>query len=124
MGLRVQRCKCLDHRGILIDVSLRDQLTQLMQSKSYPSKYTRATRLTHFLQTILGRFETGIELTRQIALYVAPVAWTALFIVSLLKFNISYAPHPRVVASRSLKSSFLPIIFLAMVFNLSNLAGF
>jgi hypothetical protein len=41
----------------------------------------------------LGEFEIVVELIKQIALYVTPVAWTALFIVSLLKFNISYAPY-------------------------------
>ncbi|KAK1925607.1 hypothetical protein DB88DRAFT_484484 [Papiliotrema laurentii] len=43
-----------------------------------------------------------------IALYAYPVGWLALLIVSLLKFNIS----------------FLPIVILALVFNLSNLLGF
>ncbi|WRT64379.1 uncharacterized protein IL334_001311 [Kwoniella shivajii] len=43
-----------------------------------------------------------------IALYAYPLGWLALFIVSLLKFNVS----------------FLPIVLLALVFNLSNLLGF
>ncbi|ORY23347.1 hypothetical protein BCR39DRAFT_549346 [Naematelia encephala] len=43
-----------------------------------------------------------------IALYAYPLGWLALFIVSLLKFNVS----------------FLPIVFLALVFNLSNVLGF
>ena len=43
-----------------------------------------------------------------IALYVFPLGWLALFIVSLLKFNVS----------------FLPIVLLALVFNVSNLLGF
>ncbi|OXG11212.1 cytoplasmic protein [Cryptococcus neoformans Tu401-1] len=43
-----------------------------------------------------------------IALYVYPLGWLALLIVSLLKFNVS----------------FLPIVVLALVFNLSNLLGF
>ncbi|WVN89157.1 uncharacterized protein L203_104373 [Cryptococcus depauperatus CBS 7841] len=43
-----------------------------------------------------------------IALYVYPLGWLALFIISILKFNIS----------------FLPIVFLALVFNFSNLLGF
>ncbi|WVQ97661.1 hypothetical protein IAU59_004775 [Kwoniella sp. CBS 9459] len=43
-----------------------------------------------------------------IALYAYPLGWLALLIVSLLKFNIS----------------FLPIVLLALVFNLSNLLGF
>ncbi|KAK8866147.1 hypothetical protein IAR55_001298 [Kwoniella newhampshirensis] len=44
----------------------------------------------------------------QIALYAYPLGWVALMIVSLLKFNIS----------------FLPIVILALVFNLSNVLGF
>ncbi|OCF42124.1 cytoplasmic protein [Kwoniella heveanensis CBS 569] len=43
-----------------------------------------------------------------IALYAYPLGWLALLIVSILKFNIS----------------FLPIVLLALVFNLSNLLGF
>ncbi|ODN92022.1 cytoplasmic protein [Cryptococcus wingfieldii CBS 7118] len=43
-----------------------------------------------------------------IALYAYPLGWLALFIVSLLKFSVS----------------FLPIVALALVFNLSNLVGF
>ncbi|WVW82560.1 hypothetical protein I302_104571 [Kwoniella bestiolae CBS 10118] len=43
-----------------------------------------------------------------IALYAYPLGWLALLIVSLLKFNVS----------------FLPIVLLALVFNLSNLLGF
>ncbi|WWC66169.1 uncharacterized protein I206_100070 [Kwoniella pini CBS 10737] len=43
-----------------------------------------------------------------IALYSYPIGWLALLIVSLLKFNVS----------------FLPIVLLALVFNLSNLLGF
>ncbi|ORX37352.1 Golgi apparatus membrane protein TVP23 [Kockovaella imperatae] len=43
-----------------------------------------------------------------IALYAYPVGWLALLIVSVLKFNVS----------------FLPIVLLALVFNLSNLLGF
>ena len=43
-----------------------------------------------------------------IALYTFPLGWLALFIVSLLKFNVS----------------FLPIVLLALVFNVSNLLGF
>ncbi|KAJ9111732.1 hypothetical protein QFC19_001093 [Naganishia cerealis] len=45
---------------------------------------------------------------RDIALYAFPLGWLALFFVSLLKFNIS----------------FLPIVILALVFNLSNVLGF
>jgi hypothetical protein len=43
-----------------------------------------------------------------VALYAYPLGWIALFIVSLFKFNIS----------------FLPIVFLALVFNFSNVVGF
>jgi len=43
-----------------------------------------------------------------IALYVFPVLWTALLLVSILKFNIS----------------FLPIVLLALVFNVTNAIGF
>ncbi|KAF8525069.1 Golgi apparatus membrane protein TVP23 [Hysterangium stoloniferum] len=43
-----------------------------------------------------------------IALYLFPVLWTLLLIVSILKFNIS----------------FLPIVVLALVFNYSNAIGF
>ncbi|BEI86109.1 hypothetical protein CcaverHIS002_0603960 [Cutaneotrichosporon cavernicola] len=43
-----------------------------------------------------------------IALYAYPLGWIALLIVSILKFNIS----------------FLPIVLLALVFNLSNVVGF
>ncbi|CED84897.1 golgi apparatus membrane protein tvp23 [Phaffia rhodozyma] len=42
------------------------------------------------------------------ALYVYPVGWAVLFFVSLLKFSVS----------------FLPIVALALVFNLSNVLGF
>ncbi|KAG9128445.1 Golgi apparatus membrane protein tvp23 [Ceratobasidium sp. 392] len=42
------------------------------------------------------------------ALYVFPVLWIFLFIVSILKFNIS----------------FLPIVALALVFNITNVIGF
>ncbi|CAE6533574.1 unnamed protein product [Rhizoctonia solani] len=42
------------------------------------------------------------------ALYVFPVLWVLLFIVSLLKFNIS----------------FVPIVALALVFNITNVIGF
>jgi hypothetical protein len=42
------------------------------------------------------------------ALYVYPVMWIFLFIVSILKFNIS----------------FLPIVALALVFNVTNVIGF
>ncbi|CCO27395.1 Golgi apparatus membrane protein TVP23 [Rhizoctonia solani AG-1 IB] len=42
------------------------------------------------------------------ALYVFPVLWVLLFIVSLLKFNIS----------------FVPIVGLALVFNITNVIGF
>ncbi|KAB5589107.1 Golgi apparatus membrane protein TVP23 [Ceratobasidium theobromae] len=42
------------------------------------------------------------------ALYAFPVLWVLLFIVSLLKFNIS----------------FLPIVGLALVFNITNVIGF
>ncbi|CAE6511354.1 unnamed protein product [Rhizoctonia solani] len=44
----------------------------------------------------------------QAALYVFPVLWVLLFIVSLLKFNIS----------------FIPIVGLALVFNITNVIGF
>ncbi|TFK57372.1 DUF846-domain-containing protein [Heliocybe sulcata] len=43
-----------------------------------------------------------------IALYAFPALWLALFIVSLLKFNIS----------------FVPIVVLALVFNVTNVVGF
>ncbi|KAL7420825.1 Golgi apparatus membrane protein tvp23 [Cryptotrichosporon argae] len=43
-----------------------------------------------------------------IALYAYPLGWLALLVVSLLKFNVS----------------FLPIVLLALVFNLSNVVGF
>ncbi|KAK6905949.1 hypothetical protein I203_106784 [Kwoniella mangroviensis CBS 8507] len=43
-----------------------------------------------------------------IALYAYPLGWLAILFVSLLKFNVS----------------FLPIVLLALVFNLSNLLGF
>ncbi|PFH54647.1 hypothetical protein AMATHDRAFT_52330 [Amanita thiersii Skay4041] len=43
-----------------------------------------------------------------IALYVYPLIWTLLIIVSLLKFNIS----------------FIPIVVLALVFNVTNVIGF
>ncbi|KZT55924.1 DUF846-domain-containing protein [Calocera cornea HHB12733] len=42
------------------------------------------------------------------ALYVFPVLWLLLFIVSILKFSIS----------------FLPIVLLALVFNITNVIGF
>lgn len=42
------------------------------------------------------------------ALYTYPLGWLALLFVSLLKFNVS----------------FLPIVVLALVFNLSNVLGF
>jgi hypothetical protein len=43
-----------------------------------------------------------------VALYAYPLGWIALLIVSILKFNVS----------------FLPIVLLALVFNLSNVVGF
>ncbi|CCM00954.1 uncharacterized protein FIBRA_03001 [Fibroporia radiculosa] len=43
-----------------------------------------------------------------IALYAFPLFWLALFVVSLLKFNIS----------------FIPIVVLALIFNFSNAVGF
>jgi len=43
-----------------------------------------------------------------IALYTFPLLWTGLFIVSILKFSIS----------------FLPIVVLALVFNVTNVVGF
>jgi len=43
-----------------------------------------------------------------IALYVFPLLWAALFVVSLLKFNLS----------------FLPIVLLALIFNVTNVIGF
>jgi len=43
-----------------------------------------------------------------IALYAFPLGWLALFIFSLLRFSVS----------------FLPIVILALVFNLTNLLGF
>jgi len=43
-----------------------------------------------------------------IALYVFPALWAALFVVSLLKFSVS----------------FLPIVMLALVFNMTNVIGF
>ncbi|KAF7791918.1 hypothetical protein EIP86_002944 [Pleurotus ostreatoroseus] len=46
--------------------------------------------------------------THQIALYTYPCLWLALFIVSLLK----------------LRASFIPIVLLALVFNVSNAVGF
>jgi len=64
-----------------------------MQSKFNATECTRAFILMRSSQAILGEFGIVIELISQIALYVTPVAWTALFIVSLLKFNISYASH-------------------------------
>ncbi|PCH33579.1 DUF846-domain-containing protein [Wolfiporia cocos MD-104 SS10] len=42
------------------------------------------------------------------ALYAFPLLWLALFIVSLLKFNVS----------------FIPIVILALIFNVSNAIGF
>lgn len=43
-----------------------------------------------------------------IALYTFPVLWTGLLIISLLKFNLS----------------FVPITFLALIFNVTNAVGF
>ncbi|KAF8633987.1 hypothetical protein AX15_001163 [Amanita polypyramis BW_CC] len=43
-----------------------------------------------------------------IALYAYPIIWTLLIIVSILKFNIS----------------FIPIVALALVFNITNVVGF
>lgn len=61
----------------------------------------------------------------QIALYVFPVLWTVLFLVSIFKFNISY---PRVLSVLPLPSwhvfRFLPIVAIAIVFNYSNAIGF
>jgi len=42
------------------------------------------------------------------ALYVFPALWLGLFFVSLLKFNLS----------------FIPIVMLALVFNVTNVVGF
>ncbi|KAI0321698.1 Golgi apparatus membrane protein TVP23 [Amylostereum chailletii] len=43
-----------------------------------------------------------------VALYTFPVLWVVLFIVALIKFNLS----------------FIPIVFLALVFNVTNVVGF
>lgn len=53
-----------------------------------------------------------------VALYAYPLAWLVLLIVSVLKFNISYVPLQTTL------TRFLPIVLLALVFNLSNLLGF
>lgn len=61
----------------------------------------------------------------QIALYAFPLLWMALLIVSFLKFNLSYAVpsapgfHELILACR-----FIPIVLLALVFNVSNAIGF
>lgn len=71
------------------------------------------------------------------ALYAYPVGWAVLFFVSLLKFSVSYVQPSSVIqcctAPRLLNPSFphaasshryLPIVGLALVFNLSNVLGF
>nr|ODN87532.1 cytoplasmic protein [Cryptococcus depauperatus CBS 7841] len=59
-----------------------------------------------------------------IALYVYPLGWLALFIISILKFNISHVPFCLPSSWAHKRHSFLPIVFLALVFNFSNLLGF
>ncbi|KAF8609252.1 Golgi apparatus membrane protein TVP23 [Ceratobasidium sp. AG-I] len=54
-----------------------------------------------------SNFSSGVRMFWT-ALYVFPVLWILLFIVSILKFNIS----------------FLPIVGLALVFNITNVVGF
>lgn len=44
------------------------------------------------VQAFLGKGCENDSTDIQTALYVTPVAWTVLFIVSLLKFNISWVP--------------------------------
>ncbi|KAF8761641.1 Golgi apparatus membrane protein TVP23 [Rhizoctonia solani] len=68
-------------------------------------------------RNVAGRRLVGLRFWNQVdedgesywtALYVFPVLWVLLFIVSLLKFNIS----------------FVPIVGLALVFNITNVIGF
>ncbi|KAI6005218.1 hypothetical protein F5J12DRAFT_835537 [Pisolithus orientalis] len=46
--------------------------------------------------------------SRQIAIYVFPVCWLLLFVISIVRFNLS----------------FIPIVVLALVFNITNAVGF
>ncbi len=75
----------------------------------------------------------------QIALYAYPLGWLALFFVSLFSFSISYVSsylscqdhqilcELRFRCVRTVLQStyrFLPIVILALVFNMSNVLGF
>jgi Eukaryotic protein of unknown function (DUF846) len=64
------------------------------------------------------------------ALYIFPALWLGLFFVSLLKFNLSSVDHitPCIVHDPSDLSynpyRFIPIVMLALVFNVTNVVGF
>lgn len=58
-----------------------------------------------------------------IALYVFPCLWGALFIVSLLKLSISCVYSLLYISYLTLLR-FVPIVILAIVFNVTNAIGF
>ncbi|KAG8972119.1 Golgi apparatus membrane protein tvp23 [Tulasnella sp. 425] len=64
-----------------------------------------------------------------IALYTFPVLWGLLFIVSIFRFNLSYAlavsvKRAALELTTSSSARFLPIVGLAIVFNVTNAIGF
>ena len=66
-----------------------------------------------------------------IALYVFPVIWVALFFIGILKLYVLQAIQVRSKRTRltapspsSSNISFLPIVLLALVFNVTNTVGF
>ena len=63
------------------------------------------------------------------ALYVFPALWLGLFFVSLLKFNLSWVHHINLLDSMLIcpvpqQRSFIPIVVLALIFNVTNVIGF
>jgi hypothetical protein len=63
------------------------------------------------------------------ALYVFPALWLGLFFVSLLKFNLSWVQHINLLDSMLIcpvpqHRSFIPIVVLALIFNITNVIGF
>lgn len=75
----------------------------------------------------------GVQKT-QVALYSFPALWSVLLIVSIFKFNMyvyvpflllpEFADASMAMASYPCSSSFLPIVGLALVFNITNAVGF
>jgi hypothetical protein len=66
-----------------------------------------------------------IRFSVQIALYVFPLLWAALLIVSLLKLGFASVQSIFIIKyALTNLSSFIPIVLLALVFNMTNVIGF